>query len=657
MATKKTNKESTYTADNIEILDGLDGVRVRPGMYIGGTGSRGLHHILWEIIDNAMDEACNGYANKVTVILHKDGSAEVSDNGRGIPVGKVKKTNKSAVEVIFTTLHAGGKFNNSNYQFSGGLHGVGASVTNALSRWLTVESYIDGKAYRMEFHSPEVNGKVKSGIPKGPLEEIGKTKKKGTTVTFMPDDRVFLKEKFKASLIMSRLQETAFLNKNIEMEFIDERGEEVISQTYHSKGGVVDFVKFINEGKTALYDKPIYIEGEDTNFKLEIAIQHINGDDSENVYSFVNNIPTIEGGTHITGFRSGLTKVLNDYARKTKVLKDKDPNFDGEDFRQGISAIVSVKMQDVQFEGQTKTKLGNTNVKSIVENIVTTELDRYFQMSQSKKTLEFILKQATVAKSIRMKTKLIKDKEHALNDILGSNLVGKLSSCSGRKAEDNELFIVEGDSAGGSAKMGRDRKTQAILPLRGKPLNAEKKRVDQILQNEEIRSIISAIGAGIDPTFDLSKIKYHKVIILADADQDGAHIRAILLTFFYRYMKELVLNGNVYIGMPPLYKIERKNQVQYAYDDEELRELTEGKPPARLQRYKGLGEMNPEQLWETTMNPKTRSLMRVTVEDAVAANEEISILMGDNIELRKQYINKHANFNKVDTFELIGRKK
>ncbi len=657
MATKKTNKESTYTADNIEILDGLDGVRVRPGMYIGGTGSRGLHHILWEIIDNAMDEACNGYANKVSVILHKDGSAEVSDNGRGIPVGKVKKTNKSAVEVIFTTLHAGGKFNNSNYQFSGGLHGVGASVTNALSRWLTVESYIDGKAYRMEFHSPEVNGKVKSGIPKGPLEEIGKTKKKGTTVTFMPDDRVFLKEKFKASLIMSRLQETAFLNKNIEMEFIDERGEEVISQTYHSKGGVVDFVKFINEGKTALYDKPIYIEGEDTNFKLEIAIQHINGDDSENVYSFVNNIPTIEGGTHITGFRSGLTKVLNDYARKTKVLKDKDPNFDGEDFRQGISAIVSVKMQDVQFEGQTKTKLGNTNVKSIVENIVTTELDRYFQMSQSKKTLEFILKQATVAKSIRMKTKLIKDKEHALNDILGSNLVGKLSSCSGRKAEDNELFIVEGDSAGGSAKMGRDRKTQAILPLRGKPLNAEKKRVDQILQNEEIRSIISAIGAGIDPTFDLSKIKYHKVIILADADQDGAHIRAILLTFFYRYMKELVLNGNVYIGMPPLYKIERKNQVQYAYDDEELRELTEGKPPARLQRYKGLGEMNPEQLWETTMNPKTRSLMRVTVEDAVAANEEISILMGDNIELRKQYINKHANFNKVDTFELIGRKK
>ncbi len=657
MATKKTNKESTYTADNIEILDGLDGVRVRPGMYIGGTGSRGLHHILWEIIDNAMDEACNGYANKVTVILHKDGSAEVSDNGRGIPVGKVKKTNKSAVEVIFTTLHAGGKFNNSNYQFSGGLHGVGASVTNALSRWLTVESYIDGKAYRMEFHSPEVNGKVKSGIPKGPLEEIGKTKKKGTTVTFMPDDRVFLKEKFKASLIMSRLQETAFLNKNIEMEFIDERGEEVISQTYHSKGGVVDFVKFINEGKTALYDKPIYIEGEDTNFKLEIAIQHINGDDSENVYSFVNNIPTIEGGTHITGFRSGLTKVLNDYARKTKVLKDKDPNFDGEDFRQGISAIVSVKLQDVQFEGQTKTKLGNTNVKSIVENIVTTELDRYFQMSQSKKTLEFILKQATVAKSIRMKTKLIKDKEHALNDILGSNLVGKLSSCSGRKAEDNELFIVEGDSAGGSAKMGRDRKTQAILPLRGKPLNAEKKRVDQILQNEEIRSIISAIGAGIDPTFDLSKIKYHKVIILADADQDGAHIRAILLTFFYRYMKELVLNGNVYIGMPPLYKIERKNQVQYAYDDEELRELTEGKPPARLQRYKGLGEMNPEQLWETTMNPKTRSLMRVTVEDAVAANEEISILMGDNIELRKQYINKHANFNKVDTFELIGRKK
>lgn len=657
MATKKTNKESTYTADNIEILDGLDGVRVRPGMYIGGTGSRGLHHILWEIIDNAMDEACNGYANKVTVILHKDGSAEVSDNGRGIPVGKVKKTNKSAVEVIFTTLHAGGKFNNSNYQFSGGLHGVGASVTNALSRWLTVESYIDGKAYRMEFHSPEVNGKVKSGIPKGPLEEIGKTKKKGTTVTFMPDDRVFLKEKFKASLIMSRLQETAFLNKNIEMEFIDERGEEVISQTYHSKGGVVDFVKFINEGKTALYDKPIFIEGEDTNFKLEIAIQHINGDDSENVYSFVNNIPTIEGGTHITGFRSGLTKVLNDYARKTKVLKDKDPNFDGEDFRQGISAIVSVKMQDVQFEGQTKTKLGNTNVKSIVENIVTTELDRYFQMSQSKKTLEFILKQATVAKSIRMKTKLIKDKEHALNDILGSNLVGKLSSCSGRKAEDNELFIVEGDSAGGSAKMGRDRKTQAILPLRGKPLNAEKKRVDQILQNEEIRSIISAIGAGIDPTFDLSKIKYHKVIILADADQDGAHIRAILLTFFYRYMKELVLNGNVYIGMPPLYKIERKNQVQYAYDDEELRELTEGKPPARLQRYKGLGEMNPEQLWETTMNPKTRSLMRVTVEDAVAANEEISILMGDNIELRKQYINKHANFNKVDTFELIGRKK
>lgn len=657
MSAEKNKKSHAYTADNIEILEGLDGVRLRPGMYIGGTGNKGLHHILWEIIDNSMDEACNGYADKITVRLLKDGSAEVSDNGRGIPVGMVKKAKKTAIEVIFTTLHAGGKFNSSNYEFSGGLHGVGASVTNALSRWLTVESYIDGKAYRMEFHSPEVNGKIKSGIPKGELTELGKTDKKGTTVRFMPDDRVFLKEKFKASAIMSRLQETAFLNKNIELEFIDERYDEVIRQTYHSKGGVVDFVKFINEGKTALYDNPIYVEGKDANFKLEIAIQHINGDDSENVYSFVNNIPTIEGGTHITGFRSALTKVLNDYARKTKTLKEKEPNFDGEDFRQGIGAIVSVKMQNIQFEGQTKTKLGNTNVKSIVENIVSTELDRFFQMSSSKKTLEMILKQALLARSIRLKTKMIKDKEHALNDIMGSNLVGKLSSCSGRKAEDNELFIVEGDSAGGSAKMGRDRKTQAILPLRGKPLNAEKKRVDQILQNEEIRSIISAIGAGIDPTFDVSKIKYHKVIILADADQDGAHIRAILLTFFYRYMKDLVLNGKVYIGMPPLYKVERKGQIQYAYDDEQLRLLTEGKAPARLQRYKGLGEMNPEQLWETTMNPKTRSLMRVTVEDAVAANEEISVLMGDNIELRKKYINEHANFNKVDTFELIGRKK
>ena len=654
MARKKTND---YTADNIEILEGLEGVRLRPGMYIGDTYSKGLHHILWEIIDNAMDEACNGFADKVSVILHSDGSAEVSDNGRGIPVGIIKKAKKSAIEVIFTTLHAGGKFDSQNYEFSGGLHGVGAAVTNALSRWLTVESFIDGKAYKMSFHSIEVGNKIKSGIPVGPLEEIGKTKKKGTTICFMPDDRVFGKEKFKSSVIMTRLQETAFLNKNITFEFTDERGDEVIHKVYHSEGGVIDFVKFINEGKTALYQKPIYIEGEDKNFKLEIAIQHINGDDSENVYSYVNNIPTNEGGTHITGFRSGLTKVLNDYARKTKALKEKDNNFDGEDFRYGISAIVSVKMQNIQFEGQTKTKLGNTEVKGIVENIVTTELDRYFQMSGSKKVLEMILRQATASRNIRQKTKLIKDKEKELNDIMGSNLVGKLSSCSGKKAEDNELFIVEGDSAGGSAKMGRDRKTQAILPLRGKPLNAEKKRVNQILQNEEIRSIISAIGAGIDPNFDLSKIKYHKIIILADADQDGAHIRAILLTFFYRYMKDLVLNGNVYIGMPPLYKIERKNSVQYAYDDEELRELTEGKPPARLQRYKGLGEMNPEQLWETTMNPKTRSLMRVTVDDAIAANEEISILMGDNVDLRKQYIFENANFNKVDTFELIGRKK
>ena len=643
--------KSTYNAGDIKILEGLDAVRMRPGMYIGSTGVRGLHHILWEIVDNAIDEAANGFADRIEVVLYADGSASVEDNGRGIPTDIHPKQGVSGVEVVFTQLHAGGKFGQDAYGYSGGLHGVGASVTNALSEWLEVKVFRK-TVYEMRFRSyfDEKSGKVKSGVPEYHLKDTGeKTNKKGTFVRFKPDKTVFETTEFSLETISRRLKELAFLNKGLHIVLTDERNGKT-SVEYKYDGGIVDFVKYLNEGKTALYEPPLYAKAEKDGVIVEFALQHTDTY-TESVFSFVNNIPTPEGGMHETGFRSGLTKVLNDYARRENFLKDKDANFMGEDFREGLTAIICVKLKNAQFEGQTKTKLGNPEVKPIVESVTIDELDTLSRNRKLEETFENVIKKAQAAARVRIATRKAKEIARANKSIEAQNLVGKLAACSGRKPELNELFIVEGDSAGGSAKQARVRQTQAILPLRGKPLNVEKKKLDQILQNEEIRTIISALGAGLGATFDLDDLKYHKVIILSDADQDGAHIRAILLTFFFRYMRELVNNGHVYIGMPPLYKVYKKDVFEYAYDDNELQKAIEkvGKG-YQIQRYKGLGEMDPEQLWDTTMNPATRSLMQVTVEDAAEAEKMITVLMGDQIEDRKRYIQQHANFNKEDSF-------
>ena len=647
--------KTSYKAEDIKILEGLDAVRMRPGMYIGTTGVKGLHHILWEIVDNAVDEAANGYANKIEVKLYKDGSASVEDNGRGIPTDTHSKAGVSGVEVVFTQLHAGGKFNAENYSYSGGLHGVGASVTNALSEWLKVEVYKD-TVYEMSFHSylDEKTGKVKSGIPVAPLKNTKvKTKKKGSFIRFMPDKRVFETTIFSVETILKRLKELAFLNKGLEIKFYDENTD--FSRTYKFDGGIVDFVKYLNEGKSSLYGEPLYVLATKDNIYVELAIQHTDAY-TDSVYSYVNNIPTGEGGTHETGFRSGLTRSLNDYAREKNILKEKDDNLLGDDFKEGLTAIISIKMQNVQFEGQTKTKLGNPEARPAVEYVTVNELNILMQNKKLGKVFDTIINKALGAAKVRLAAKKAKEIARASKSIEAQNLVGKLAACSGRKPELNELFIVEGDSAGGSAKQARVRQYQAILPLRGKPLNVEKKKLDQILQNEEIRTIISALGTGIGSEFDLDSLKYHKVIILSDADQDGAHIRAILLTFFFRYMRELVQAGHVYIGMPPLYKVYKGKVEEYAYDDKEL-DIKRAKVGrgAEIQRYKGLGEMNPSQLWDTTLNPETRSLMQVTIEDAAEADRLITVLMGDEVGERKKYIFEHANFNKEDKFAKIKR--
>ena len=654
MRRKKMAKVS-YKAEDIKILEGLDAVRLRPGMYIGTTSVKGLHHILWEIVDNAVDEAANGFANKIEVKLYKDGSASVEDNGRGIPTDIHSKAGVSGVEVVFTQLHAGGKFDADNYSYSGGLHGVGASVTNALSEWLKVEVYKD-TIYQMEFSSyfDKTSGKVKSGIPKAPLKNTKvKTKKRGTFVRFLPDKTVFETVEFSVETILKRLKELAFLNKGLEIKFYDENTD--YSRTYKFDGGIVDFVKYLNQGKSSLYAEPIYINAVRDNIAIEVAIQHTDAY-TDSVYSYVNNIPTHEGGMHETGFRSGLTRSLNDYARERNILKDKDDNLLGDDFKEGLTAIISVKMQNVQFEGQTKTKLGNPEARPAVEGVTVSELSLLMKNKKLAKVFDSIINKAMGAAKVRLAAKKAKEIARASKSIESQNLVGKLAACSGRKPELNELFIVEGDSAGGSAKQARKRQYQAILPLRGKPLNVEKKKIDQILQNEEIRTIISALGTGIGADFDIEDLKFHKVIILSDADQDGAHIRAILLTFFFRYMRELVNAGHIYIGMPPLYKVKKGKVEEYAYDDKELQEkIAKVGRGYEMQRYKGLGEMNPEQLWDTTMNPETRSLMQVTIEDAAEADRLITVLMGDEVSERKKYIFEHANFNKEDKFAKMKR--
>ena len=718
MAVKKEEgtQNNNYSAKNLEVLEGLDAVRMRPGMYIGSTGIKGLHHILWEIVDNAIDEAANGFANKVKVTLHKDGSASVEDNGRGIPTDIHPKEKVSGVQLVFTKLHAGGKFGQGNYEYSGGLHGVGASVTNALSEWLNVEVYRNKRVYKMSFHS-KFNArkkKVESGIPDGPLEDTGvRTNRQGSFIRFKPDATVFSETEFDMDTVEERLRQLAFLNKGVEITFIDERitmaeakrtkmflgeseesaadGDNVeenatesatetaepqdlfdVAQdgqlslfgevdelalesepyrvTFKFDGGISDYVKSLNDSEKKLYAQPIYYSTVKNDIQVEFAIQHYNGY-REKMFSFVNNIPTPEGGYHEMGFHSGLTRVLNEFARSNGFLKDKDPNFQGDDFGEGLAVVLSVKLAVVQFEGQTKTKLGNTEARPAVESAVIEGFNAFRNVRGYKKTMEEIIKKAQGAAKSRIAAKEAKDNIRKTNKINGLTLIGKLAGCSGKKPENNELFIVEGDSAGGTAKQGRDRHYQSILPLRGKPLNVEKKKLSQILENEEIRTMISAIGAGIDPDFKLEKSNYHKVIILSDADQDGMHIRCILLTFFFRYMRDLVNAGYVYIGMPPLYKVYKGDKVEYAYDDKELDEKIEkiGKG-YQIQRYKGLGEMSMEQLWETTLNPATRNLTQVTVEDAAKAERMITTLMGDKVEGRKEFLAKYANFNKRDTF-------
>ena len=642
-----------YTARDIQVLEGLDAVRMRPGMYIGSTGLRGLHHMIWEIVDNAIDEAANGYATEITVTLKKDGSCEVTDNGRGIPVDIHPKLGVSAVEVVYTQLHAGGKFNDKNYAYSGGLHGVGASVVNALSEWVTVDVYKDYSHYQARFESvtDPKTGKIVSGKTVQHLQKLGSTRKRGTQVCFLPDRRVFEDVRFNRDTVSRRVQELAYLNKGVRFTFTDERvrDPEERTQSWCYEGGLADFVRFLNTDKTAITE-PIVFEATKDSTLVRVAIQYTDAY-TDNIYSYVNNVPTPEGGTHEIGFKTAVTKAFNDYARRAGILKEKDNNLAGDDFREGMTAVVYAGVKNPQFEGQTKGRLGNTEVRPIYEAVCLEQLSIYLDDLKNQDFAQAIVQKAVKAAKVREAARKARDTARMAGQLEAAPLVGKLSSCTGRNAELNELFIVEGDSAGGSAKQGRDRRFQAILPLRGKPLNVEKKKLEQVLQNEEFRSIITALGTGIGEEFNLSKLKYNKVIILSDADQDGAHIRAILLTFFYRHMRELITDGHVYIGMPPLYKVAKGDKTLYCYDDNALpaaiKQMGKG---YTLQRYKGLGEMNPEQLWDTTLNPDGRKLMRVGIEDLMDVERKVTVLMGDKVEPRREYISKYANFNKEDNF-------
>lgn len=641
-----------YSSESITVLEGLDAVRMRPGMYIGTTGSSGMHHLLWEIVDNAIDEAANGFADEVIITLHSDGSASVWDNGRGLPTDIHPKLNKSGLEIIFTVLHAGGKFGNANYSYSGGLHGVGASVVNALSEKTQVDSFRDFEHYRMEFSlvKNEKTGESHAGVVTMPLTKLSNTRKRGSLVRFWPDRSIFIDCEFNHDRIEKRARELAYLNKGIKITLIDENSREKGEASFQYMGGIEDYMAYLNLDKDKLNEKPIYIYDKKDDVILEAVIQYTDSF-TESVFSFVNSIPTPDGGTHETGFKSAITKVFNEYARKQGLLKEKDSNLAGEDLREGMTAVITCKIKNPQFEGQTKGRLGNIDVRPVIEAMTINQMTAFLENLSNEEVSSKIVEKAIKAFKAREAAKKAKDEIRATTQKELTPLVGKLSSCTGKKAEENELFIVEGDSAGGSAKQGRDRRFQAILPLRGKPLNVEKKNLQQVLANEEFRSIITALGTGIDRNFDLNSLKYNKVIILSDADQDGAHIRAILLTFFFRYMRPLLANGHVYIGMPPLYQIKTNQESEYAYDDKELERKLPKAKKYTLQRYKGLGEMNAEQLWATTMDPRQRKLMQVSLEDGAEADRLISILMGDKIDSRKAYISEHADFNKHDNFE------
>ena len=657
--TTKKAMPKKYDASDIVVLEGLEAVRLRPGMYIGTTGVNGLHHLLWEIVDNSVDEALNGYADTIHVVLNNDGSVSVEDNGRGMPIDKHPKYKKSGVELIFTQLHAGGKFDNKEYEFSGGLHGVGAAVVNALSDWLEVEVCREKKVYSQRYEKIVSPRKIQSGIPKGDLECIGTTKKRGTKVTFKPDATVFETVEFNHDTIAKRLRELAYLTKGVtftftDMQRVDENGEPFFEKFYF-KGGLVDFVKSINEHNTKRSEKVIYVEAVDADkkFQVQVAIQYTDKPEDD-IVSYVNNIPTHEGGTHETGFKLAFTKAMNEFVKKNNLLKAKDTPPSGDDYRDGMSAVISVRMQDMQFEGQTKTKLGNPEVKGWVDSLVYEQLNFFFAEKKNKELGTMIFKLAVSSSKMRNEEKKFKEALRAKNSMAGKVLVGKLASCSGKDYSRNELFIVEGDSAGGSTKQGRDPKFQAVLPLRGKPLNTLKSSGTSILANEEIQTIIYALGTDFDRNFDIKNLKYDKIIILADADHDGEHIRCLLLTFFYQHMRPLVEQGHVYLGMPPLYKVEQKKTgfKKYAYNDNELENiLSEVKGSYHLQRYKGLGEMNYDQLRDTTLKPGSRTLTRVTIDDVEAATKTVSLWMGDDAKARQMYINANANFNKVDTFK------
>lgn len=631
------NPNASYDASQIQVLEGLEAVRKRPGMYIGSTSARGLHHLVWEVVDNSIDEALAGYCDEIQVVVHKDNSITVIDNGRGIPVSEHAKMGRPALEVVLTVLHAGGKFggDDSGYKVSGGLHGVGISVVNALSEVLIARVKRDGKIHQQEY---------RRGIPQYDMMIIGDTEETGTQITFKPDPEIFTDTtEYDYDVLQSRLRELAFLNKGIRINLLDERTG--ASQSHMYEGGIVSFVEHLNRNREALHP-PIFTEGSKDNISVEIALQY-NDSYNENIFSFANNIHTHEGGTHESGFKSALTRVLNDYGRRNGGLKDSDANLSGEDVREGMTAIISVKIPEPQFEGQTKTKLGNSEVRGIVESLFADKLETFLgeHPAIAKKIMEKGI-QAARAREAARKARELTRRKSALE---GSSLPGKLADCSSRDASISELYIVEGDSAGGSAKSGRDRHFQAILPLRGKILNVEKARLDRILSNLEIRAIITALGTGIGDDFDITKARYHKVIIMTDADVDGAHIRTLLLTFFYRYMRKLIEHGYVYIAQPPLYKLERGKMVRYAYDDRQrdqvLQEFGEG-AKVGIQRYKGLGEMDPEQLWETTMDPEVRTLLQVNIHDAIEADQVFDTLMGDNVEPRRDFIQEHAKYVK-----------
>lgn len=637
MSEEQISVSQEYGADQIQILEGLEAVRKRPGMYIGSTSSKGLHHLVYEIVDNSVDEALAGYCDTVEVFLNKDNSITVRDNGRGIPVGINQKAGLPAVEVVFTMLHAGGKFGGGGYKVSGGLHGVGASVVNALSTWLEVDICHEGEIYRQRYE----RGKVMY-----PLKVVGKTERRGTEVRFLPDPEIFEETIFDFDVLKQRLRETAFLTRDLKIVLTDLRGEEKVSLTFHYKGGIKEYVEYLNRQKEVLYPDIIYCEGKKGDVFVEVAMQH-NDSYNEGVYSFVNNITTPEGGTHLAGYRSALTKTFNDYARSAKLLKDNEQNLLGEDIREGLVAIISIKIPEPQFEGQTKQKLGNSEARGAVDSVVSEQLT-YF-LEQNPNVAKQICEKAILAQRAREAARKARDLTRRKSALDGMSLPGKLADCSDKNPENCEIYIVEGDSAGGSAKTARSRATQAILPLRGKILNVEKSRLDKILVNNEIKAMITAFGTGIHEDFDISKLRYHKIIIMTDADVDGAHIATLLLTFLYRFMPELIRQGYVYLAQPPLYKIEKNRKVWYAYNDEELNQiLTEiGRDSSnKIQRYKGLGEMDAEQLWETTMDPEKRILLRVNMDNDAASELDITFdtLMGDRVEPRREFIEANAKY-------------